>query len=374
MSYSNLLEPDAAIVFVRSVKDKTEQPLPDQTKKNGEPGYLKTYTGKNLDTADQSGYMAYGPTINFAFSGMQIKSASELRNAWPNMTPEDKLKAAKLMYGNGAPIAVQLLDQALSTDSTNESNPFTDARMNAIKAGKTMFKVGGKTYKVTGDTSDEEDASKREVSETIHKIDDNKWRLYSKDGKKNLGTFNSLAAAKKHEREVQYFKHNEDQHPNERPRGPEIKPTMPAGTVKVDVSDVYDWYKLGQHISDLDGLGNHDFGKGPPSTIIAFGSEEEEHAYIKNLKKLGLTTTDIDPFDPKQPKSMPRQKTDPTYNVENFDDGKNPERKGLAKRVGVNTKASVSSLRKTAKSSSGEKQRMAHWLANMKAGKAKAKK
>jgi hypothetical protein len=58
---------------------------------------------------------------------------------------------------------------------------------------------------------------------------------------------------------------------------------------------------------------------------------------------------------------------------ENFADGKNPGRKGLAKRSGVNTKASVSSLRKTAKNSSGEKQRMAHWLANMKAGKAKKK-
>ena len=58
---------------------------------------------------------------------------------------------------------------------------------------------------------------------------------------------------------------------------------------------------------------------------------------------------------------------------ENFADGKNPGRKGLAKRSGVNTKASVSSLRKTAKNSSGEKQRMAHWLANMKAGRAKAK-
>jgi hypothetical protein len=56
---------------------------------------------------------------------------------------------------------------------------------------------------------------------------------------------------------------------------------------------------------------------------------------------------------------------------ENFADGKNPGRKGLAKRSGVNTKASVSSLRKTAKNSSGEKQRMAHWLANMKAGRAK---
>ena len=58
---------------------------------------------------------------------------------------------------------------------------------------------------------------------------------------------------------------------------------------------------------------------------------------------------------------------------ENFADGKNPGRKGLAKRSGVNTKASVSSLRKTAKHSSGEKQRMAHWLANMKAGRAKKK-
>jgi hypothetical protein len=56
---------------------------------------------------------------------------------------------------------------------------------------------------------------------------------------------------------------------------------------------------------------------------------------------------------------------------ENFADGKKPGRKGLAKRSGVNTKASVSDLRKTAKNSSGEKQRMAHWMANMKAGRAK---
>lgn len=63
-----------------------------------------------------------------------------------------------------------------------------------------------------------------------------------------------------------------------------------------------------------------------------------------------------------------------TCTLENFADGKKPGRKGLAKRSGVNTKASVSSLRKTAKNSSGEKQRMAHWLANMKAGKAKKNK
>jgi len=56
---------------------------------------------------------------------------------------------------------------------------------------------------------------------------------------------------------------------------------------------------------------------------------------------------------------------------ENFADGKKPGRKGLAKRSGVNCKASVSSLRKVAKNSSGEKQRMAHWCANMKSGKKK---
>ena len=49
--------------------------------------------------------------------------------------------------------------------------------------------------------------SNDKLEETIRKIGDRKWRLYSKDGKKNLGTFASLDAAKKHEREVQYFKH-----------------------------------------------------------------------------------------------------------------------------------------------------------------------
>jgi hypothetical protein len=115
--------------------------------------------------------------------------------------------------------------------------------------------------------------------------------------------------------EFNNFKTDEDYNPNGKPPGPEFKPTMPAGTVKVDVSDVYDWYKLGQHVSNLKGLGKHDFGKGPPSTIMAFGSEEAEHKYIKDLEKTGLTTTDIDPFDPKQPKNIKRQKIDPTYNV-----------------------------------------------------------
>lgn len=55
---------------------------------------------------------------------------------------------------------------------------------------------------------------------------------------------------------------------------------------------------------------------------------------------------------------------------ENFADGKNPQDKGDAKRHGINTKASVSSLRKTAKQG-GRKGQLAHWLANMKSGRKK---
>lgn len=55
--------------------------------------------------------------------------------------------------------------------------------------------------------------------------------------------------------------------------------------------------------------------------------------------------------------------------TENFADGKKPGRKGLAKRMGVDCGKSETALRKIAKNSSGERQRMAHWCANMKSGK-----
>jgi hypothetical protein len=69
----------------------------------------------------------------------------------------------------------------------------------------------------------------------------------------------------------------------------------PAGTAKVHVSDVYDWYKLGQVISDLDDADPATFGQGAPQTVIAFGSEEEESKLMPMLKRLGLRIDDIDP-------------------------------------------------------------------------------
>jgi hypothetical protein len=126
----------------------------------------------------------------------------------------------------------------------------------------------------------------------------------------------------------------------------------PKGTVKVDVSDTYDWYKLGQHISNLKGLGKHDFGQGPPQTVLSFGSEPLEHEYIKYLKQLGLDTHDID---------------------ENFADGKNPQDKGDSARQGIPKKSSISTLKKIRSSdtASPRKKQLAHWQINMRQGKKK---
>ena len=65
-------------------------------------------------------------------------------------------------------------------------------------------------------------------------------------------------------------------------------------------------------------------------------------------------------------KEQQAQKTEAV--TENFADGKKPGRKGLAKRVGVNCKQPVAKLRSIAANRSGERQRMAHWCANMKSG------
>ena len=147
LSYESIIgnPADTALVFVRSEKDIQSHPLPDQIRKSdGMMGYLISYDNKdNLETADTHGYMAYGPTIDFTFSGMQIKSASELRSAWPQMSDDEKIKATEIMYPGQGEIATQLLNQAL--DIKTESIIFTeaatkadaDAMVSAIKAFQT---------------------------------------------------------------------------------------------------------------------------------------------------------------------------------------------------------------------------------------------
>jgi predicted chitinase len=93
---------------------------------------------------------------------------------------------------------------------------------------------------------------------------------------------------------------------------------FPAGTTLVDVSDVYDWYKLGQVISDLDDADPRTFNQGVPHTVIAMGSEEEEARLRPLLKRLGFNLHDIDePGDVK--KAMLAR--DVIKKVESIDEG-----------------------------------------------------
>jgi hypothetical protein len=134
----------------------------------------------------------------------------------------------------------------------------------------------------------------------------------------------------------------------------------PKGTVKVDVDDVYDWYKLGMNISDLDDADPKDFGKGPPQTVLSFGSEPIEHKYLKALKRLKLKTRDIDPPGEKDVD-------------ENFADGKNPQDKGDSARHGIRKGMDIADLKKirSSDSASPRKKQLAHWQINMRQGKKK---
>jgi len=126
-----------------------------------------------------------------------------------------------------------------------------------------------------------------------------------------------------------------------------------------------------ENVTNVDGnVPNGDVATVESAGTLGYGSSDTYYD----------TTPDQEaPDDPLKYEDEDSPGDNPTVNAaitqgiegENFMDGKHPGRKGLAKRTGVNTKASVSALRNVAKHSSGEKARMAHWLANMKAGKAK---
>jgi len=158
LSYNDIIgdASKTALVFVRSEKDKTSHPLPDQVRKSdGNMGYLISYKDGDLETADTHGYLAYGPTIDFDFSGMSIKSASELRAAWPEMSDEDKLQAAELMYPGNAQTATQLLNKALGDPEAPVGEDASDEEEDEFH--RKLDKLVHKTF---GHSSDEKKVKK----------------------------------------------------------------------------------------------------------------------------------------------------------------------------------------------------------------------
>jgi glycerol-3-phosphate cytidylyltransferase-like family protein len=85
------------LIFVRSEKDKTEQPIPGGTKKDGTPAYFQRYNPKDMKPFKQHGYIAYLPTVEFAGG---IKSATEIRKQWPHLNTRQKQQMVQALYPN----------------------------------------------------------------------------------------------------------------------------------------------------------------------------------------------------------------------------------------------------------------------------------
>jgi hypothetical protein len=83
------------LVFVRSEKDRNEQPKPGGTKKDGSPAYFQPYTGEDLQPFSKHAYMAYLPTVEF---GPGITSATQIRKAWPTLNDKRKLAMVMSLY------------------------------------------------------------------------------------------------------------------------------------------------------------------------------------------------------------------------------------------------------------------------------------
>ena len=84
------------------------------------------------------------------------KSFAALAPPTDKITFADKIAGAKKevdeMLGD---VAAKAMRSAIAGNEMEEGNDFTKTRLDAIRAGKPTFKLGGKSYRVSGDTSDE---------------------------------------------------------------------------------------------------------------------------------------------------------------------------------------------------------------------------
>ena len=110
---------ETQLIFVRSEKDKNENPKPGGVKKDGSASYLQPYKRNGLQPMSQHGYMAYLPVVQF---GAGMTSATEIRGKWPLMTPDQKISLVNSLYpqttGNDklTNVTIKLLDAGMGNE------------------------------------------------------------------------------------------------------------------------------------------------------------------------------------------------------------------------------------------------------------------
>jgi hypothetical protein len=108
------------LIFVRSEKDADKPPRPGGIKKDGTPGYLQPVSDR-MAPMTQNAYMAYLPTVTF---GPGMRSATEIRTAWPDLTERQRMALIMSLYPNTqknpklANTVVKMLDTAMGAELT----------------------------------------------------------------------------------------------------------------------------------------------------------------------------------------------------------------------------------------------------------------
>jgi len=322
------------LIFVRSEKDADKHPLAGGVKKNGEPAYLQPLLGaKQLEPFSKHAYMAYLPTVEF---GPGMTSATEIRTAWPTLNEKRKTALVMSLYPRTqsnlklANTVVKLLDAAIGTQDVAEGLAQDEAE-EEYGGWRAEFvnEINYNTFEVRV-----ENVRARESANFIIRPVD----------MVSYGPTLAIETMDVHDLQTGQTESWTNDDP------------APEGPIAFAISALfYDDKQLQKKLNNIIDTHNtkgQDMMPGLDQRR-SIGQEVDSDSYIDSSEKTQAAMA-------KMKQGM----------AENFADGRNPQDKGDAKRHGINTKASVSSLRKTAKQG-GRKGQLAHWLANMKSGRAK---
>lgn len=106
-----------AIFFTVSQKDMSDDPrFGNFTKKDGTPTYLQSLPKdpKTIKPAVEHGYLLVAPTKTFKILGKDVTSASELRNTFSTLSPEDKVKFVTQLFGRFDQGILNIMNQKLT--------------------------------------------------------------------------------------------------------------------------------------------------------------------------------------------------------------------------------------------------------------------
>jgi len=193
---------NTVVIFAVSEKDMSENPrFKSWTKKDGSPAYFQPLEDiNNTKNMTEHGYILTVPTFDFNVLGQPMRSGTELRRMYVEADEKTRQAIIKDLFGKYTVEAEQVMTNKLvpKTPTSVQMTPHPTEPQAAL--GEHIVKHGSQ------------------------------YRLLSKHGNKNLGTFPTKAAAEKHEREVQYFKH----------AGESVESKVP------------DWMALGEELSMKD--------------------------------------------------------------------------------------------------------------------------